>query len=100
MPLGARRRVSIMLLTLLYNGRIEVCLGPPVRPMGPKAPRWGESPRPWFHVRTQMGPEPALGLAIRPAAFGPGLRARRSGEGWAGAGIVPLAGVRAASQAT
>jgi class 3 adenylate cyclase len=39
--------------------------------------------------------EPALGLAIRPAASGPGLRARRSGGGpWWGARTAPRARAR------
>jgi hypothetical protein len=61
---------------LLYNGRIKACLGPPAPPMGPKAPGGGELPRPPVSRSGQMGPEPALGLAIRPA----GVWARASGE--------------------
>ena len=38
------------------------------RPMGPYAPGGGKVPRPRSRLRLQMGPEPALGLAIRAAA--------------------------------
>jgi hypothetical protein len=55
---------------LLYNGGIRVCLGPPARPMGPKAPGGGKTPAPGSRVRTRWDPKPALGLAIRPVAHG------------------------------
>jgi len=45
-----------------------------------------------------MGPKPALGFAIRPAAPGPGLRVGDPAEGGGAAGIVPLARLAGAAR--
>src|SRR5947209_459921 len=67
----------------------------PLRGRWDPRPPVGKAPGPRSRVRTQMGPEPALGLAIRPAAPGPRLRAGRGRGERAG---LSLARGREASQ--
>jgi hypothetical protein len=83
---------------LLYNGRIEVCLGPPARPMGPKAPGGGKGPAPGPASATRWDPDPRW--ASRSGRRRPvqGLGRGDPAEGRGGERGLPLARVRVASQ--
>ena len=74
MPLRDAPPISLKPLTSLYNARISLSVGPPAPPMEPEAPV-GETPGPRSRGRARWDPQPALGLAIRPA----GAWARASG---------------------
>jgi hypothetical protein len=75
-PKGQAGEFSPNLLTLLYNGQIRLCVGPPARPMGPKPPSGG-NPRPPVPHPVQMGP------GTRAGSRDPGSDAWASGSGGA-----------------
>jgi len=66
----------------------------PPRAIGPKGPRWGETPGPRSRGRGRWDPQPALGLAIRPeaAVVGGFGRSDPGGQSVRGA-VLPLARV-------
>jgi hypothetical protein len=74
---------------LLYNGRIEVCLGPPTRPMGPKAPGGGKPPAPGPAFAPIWDPNPRWASRSGRRRSGQGLGRGDLAEGWGGAGDCP-----------